>query len=56
MPKFEADYYAMVPEWGVVSLEAVGEEDFAYEADLKVRDLHEGATNIDIRNIKEVND
>lgn len=54
MVAYTADYYAMAPVWGVLEFDAEDEAQFLYQAELDVRDLHDGATNIDIRNIKLV--
>jgi len=54
MTLYTADFVAMVPVWGVVSLEAESEKDFEYAATQHVRDLHEGAIDINIKDIIEV--
>jgi hypothetical protein len=54
MVAYTADYYCMSPEWGVIELEADDVQDFTYAAELEVASIHEGAKDIEIRDIKEV--
>ncbi len=56
MTKFTADYLAMAPIWGVVEIEEDFDDkaQFIFEAENYVRDQFDGATDIDIRNIREI--
>lgn len=57
MPKYEADFYALAPIWGTIPLEDVDfvdESQFEYDAENYVKDNYSEATNIDIRNIREI--
>lgn len=54
MVAFTGDYYCMTPAWGVIEIEAEDKDDFIYSAELDVANMHEGARDIEIRNVKEV--
>lgn len=54
MPVYIGDFSAIAPIWGDASFEAEDKEQFEYEMLQYVRDLHEGATDINIENIREV--
>lgn len=54
MPLMTGDFYALAPIWGTFEADVDDEAQFEFEALNYVKDTHEGATQIDIRNVKTV--